>query len=109
MIILNTSSSHFDLLRFCCQIYYRKDGNTTLKVRYNFDNKDKEFLLLDGYYLYSILEKGDYNKAINIETGKEIYFADLIKPDSSNPIPPFVEDNKKSFWNKFMDWINEIF
>ena len=61
-----------------CRIYYRKDGDCSVIVKYKPDLSNYlDFNLLNNgwFYLYVL---GD-NKVTESGTNKEIYFSDLVK------------------------------
>ena len=102
-----------NIVTYPCQIFYKKDGDITSKNKYKFDNKEGESMLLDGYYLFSNLKKEDYEKVVNIETGKEVYFSDLVKIDPNFPIEnnklKEAENKKLSIWKKIGNQLKGIF
>lgn len=92
-------------VKYPCQIFYKRDGDITSKNKYRFENKDGEYLLLDGYYSYCNYSEEYFNKAVNLETGKEVYFEDLVK--TNNPPKPQIKEvvkKKVSFWDKIKSW-----
>ena len=100
-----------------CQIYYKKDGDITLKFDSKFNNEGGDYLLLKDYYLYSILKKEDYDKAVNLKTGKEIYFSDLVKTNKFSDNSNLSLDKKEvsyckkeeSIWKKISNQLKGIF
>ena len=97
--------------KYPCQIFYKKDGDITSRNKYKFDNKDGDYILLDGYYMFCTI-KEEINKVTEIETGKEVYFEDLVKIDPNSVIVKNKEDDdiedKQSIWNKIITWFKNL-
>lgn len=96
--------------KYPCQIFYKKDGDITSRNKYKFDNKDGDYILLNGYYMFCTI-KEEVNKVTEIETGKEIYFSDLVKINTNSVVVENKEDNieeKRSIWNKIINWFKNL-
>lgn len=96
--------------KYPCQIFYKKDGDITSRNKYKFDNKDGDYILLNGYYMFCTI-KEEVNKVTEIETGKEVYFSDLVKIITNSVVVENKEDNieeKRSIWNKIINWFKNL-
>ena len=96
--------------KYPCQIFYKKDGDITSRNKYKFDNKDGDYILLNGYYMFCTI-KEEVNKVTELETGKEVYFSDLVKIITNSVVVENKEDNieeKRSIWNKIINWFKNL-